>query len=632
MAILERIGSPEDLRRLRMTELETLAKEIREFIIRTLAETGGHLAPNLGTVELTIALHYVFQSPKDKIIWDVGHQCYTHKLLTGRRERFHTIRQHGGLSGFTTRQESVHDPYGAGHGSTSIAAALGFAKARDLRGGKEKVVAIIGDGALTGGMALAALNQAGALGTDMLVVLNDNEMSISPNVGALSGHLARLRAGLVEPAVQRLRRDMARALGGRPLGEAMLEALDRVRDGLKHLVVQGMFFEEMGFTYLGPIDGHDLRDLVSVLREARRLKGPVLLHIVTTKGKGYKPAEEDPTKFHGTRPFDPSNGECEPRQGVTYSEVFGTALAELAERDERIVAVSAAMIPGTGLGAFQKAFPERCFDLGMAEEVAVVFAAGMAAAGLRPVVAIYSTFLQRAFDPIIHDVALQKLPVVFALDRAGLVGDDGPTHHGVFDLSYLRQVPEIVVMAPRDEGELRQMLATAVKHSGPISLRYPRGQGPGRNLDAKLEPLPIGQGEKLREGSDVALVAVGSMVDRALEAAELAAREGIEASVVNARFVKPLDEDLICSVAEETGAVMTVEENTVVGGLGSGVLELLAEHGLQVPVVRCGIADSFVPHGDRQRLLAAQGLDAESLAKQAIAAAQASASSKSKQR
>jgi 1-deoxy-D-xylulose-5-phosphate synthase len=623
MQILDKIDSPKDLRPLTLPELEKLAREIRQYIITTLAETGGHLAPNLGVVELTIALHYVFDSPRDKIIWDVSHQCYTHKLLTGRRGDFPTIRQYGGLSGFASPAESPHDPFGAGHGSTSIAAGLGFAKARDLRGGDEKVIAVIGDGALSGGMALAALNQAGALGADMLVVLNDNEMSISRNVGALSGHLARLRAGLVEPVLDRLRREVARAVQRFPLGDALLDVLDRIRGSLKHLVVSGMLFEEMGFTYLGPIDGHDLADLISVFSEARRLKGPVLVHVVTQKGRGYKPAEDDPTKFHGTRPFDASNGAPLASDSPSFSDVFGQALTDLARQDRRIVAVSAAMIEGTGLRAFQKAFPDRCFDVGMAEEVAVVFAAGLAAAGLRPVVAIYSTFLQRAYDPIIHDVALQKLPVVFALDRAGVVGDDGPTHHGLFDLSYLRQVPNMVCMAPRDEGELRRMLATAFQVGGPASLRYPRGSGPGRGLDAPLVPIEIAKAEQLTEGSDVAILAIGTMVESALAAADLAAKEGVHATVVNARFAKPLDENLICTLAQQCGAFVTVEENVAAGGFGSAVAEFLAARGIRIPITILGVPDLFVPHGDRERLLADIGLDPPAIAQAAISSAAA---------
>ncbi|MBC7288044.1 MAG: 1-deoxy-D-xylulose-5-phosphate synthase [Armatimonadetes bacterium] len=614
MGLLDRINSPKDLKSLTLSQLTELASEVRHRIIETVAHSGGHLAPNLGTVELTIALHYVLDSPRDKIIWDVGHQCYTHKLLTGRRERFHTIRQANGLSGFTSRDESEHDPFGAGHGSTSIAAALGFAKARDMCGRTEKVVAVIGDGALTGGMALAALNQAGAMQADLLVVLNDNEMSIGRNVGALTSHLARLRAALVEPAVRRMRADAARALRRLPLGDAMLQAMDRFRDGLKQLVVPGMLFEEMGFTYLGPIDGHDIGALVGVLEQALRLEGPVLLHVVTVKGKGYKPAEDDPTRFHGTPPFDIRTGRSAPRHGLTYSEVFAETLVQLARRDPRIVAVSAAMLDGTGLTRFREEFPERCFDVGMAEEVAVVFAAGLAAGGYRPVVAIYSTFLQRAYDPIVHDVALQRLPVVFAVDRAGLVGDDGPTHHGAFDLSYLRHIPNVVCMAPRDAGELRRMLATALRWEGPAAVRYPRGLAPGCSLDAEIAPLDVPSSEVLRDGDDVGILAIGTMVDPALQAAELLAREGISAAVINARFAKPLDSATICELADVCSGLVTVEENAAAGGFGSGVLELLAHRGYAVPVEVLGLPDVFVPHGRREELLRRYGLDAEGIA------------------
>jgi 1-deoxy-D-xylulose-5-phosphate synthase len=618
MSLLDCIDSPADLKKLSADQLPVLADEMRLRILDTVSEVGGHLAPNLGVVELTIALHYVYDSPEDKILWDVGHQSYPHKLLTGRRDRFATIRQPGGLSGFTTRTESPHDPYGAGHGSTSIAAALGFARARDLRGTHEKVVAVIGDGSLTGGLALAALNQAGAAQADMLVVLNDNEMSISHNVGALSAYLAGLRVGLVEPAVRWMRDDVGQAIRRFPMGDAVVEAMDRLRNGVKQLLVPGMLFEEMGFTYLGPIDGHNIGDLVAVLKEASRLRGPVLLHVVTKKGRGYKPAEDNPTKFHGTKPFDQANGVALAKGSVTYSHTFGTALVELAKADKRIVAVAAAMIDGTGLVPFRDAFPDRCFDLGMSEEAAVVFAAGLAASGYKPVVAIYSTFLQRAYDPILHDVALQRLPVVFALDRAGLVGDDGPTHHGVFDLSYLRHIPEMVCMAPRDEGDLRRMLATAFSLDGPSSLRYPRGAGSGRGFDEPLVPLEVGRSELLRDGGDVAILAIGPLVEAALEAADLLAARKVEAAVVNARFLRPLDADLIADLAARCRAFVTVEENSSVGGFGAGVLELLAARGLTVPVRVLGLPDAFVPHGDRAALLAEFGLDAAGIADAAV--------------
>ncbi len=610
---LDDINSPADLKKMSAKELRKLAEEVRERIIATTAHTGGHLAPNLGVVELTIALHRVLNSPADKIIWDVGHQCYTHKLLTGRREQFATLRQYGGLSGFVTHTESEHDPFGAGHGSTSISAALGFATARDLRGTDERVVAVIGDGALTGGLAWEALNQAGEQQRNLLVVLNDNEMSISPNVGAISGYLAKLRAS-VHPASQRARRDAMSLLRRVPLGDTMLEAMDRIKESVKQLVVPGMLFEQLSFTYLGPIDGHDLPQLINVLEQALRLEGPVLLHIVTQKGRGYQPAEANPAKFHGVNPFDVNNGEIATGGQPTYSQVLGRTLCELAERDERIVAISAAMVPATGLKAFAEQFPQRCFDVGMTEGHAVTYAAGLAAAGLRPVVAIYSTFLQRAYDQILHDVALQQLPVVFAVDRAGLVGDDGPTHHGVFDLSYLRQIPNMVLMAPSDEAELRQMLATAFAVEGPAALRYPRGTGPGAAVDEPLEPLPVGRAQVLRDGQDVAILAVGSQVGPALAAADQLAEKEIDCGVVNVRFVKPLDEELIMQLATQVGRIVTVEENVVTGGFGAAVAELLSDKGLtETKLVRLGLPDRFIPHGAVELLWHDYGLGTDAI-------------------
>lgn len=613
--LLDRINSPADLKTLSREELKELAQEIRQTIIRTVSCTGGHLAPNLGAVELTLALHRVFDSPRDKLIWDVGHQCYTHKLVTGRRQEFARIRQQGGPSGFPRRCESEHDVFGAGHGSTSISAALGFATARDLRGGKEHVVAVIGDGALTGGMAFEALNHAGSRNIDLIVVLNDNEMSISPSVGAVATYLSRLRAGLVEPTVRRARSDMKRILRRMPGGDTMLLAMDRLRDGMKQLVVPGMLFEQLGFTYLGPIDGHDLPGLLDMLEHAKRLRGPILLHVLTTKGKGYDPAECDPQGFHGTRPFAVEDGTCPANEGPpTYSQVFGETLCSLAEKDPRIVAISAAMVVGTGLQTFQERFPERCFDVGMAEEHAVTFAAALAACGLRPVVAIYSTFLQRSYDQILHDVALQRLPVVFALDRAGLVGDDGPTHHGVFDLSYLRTIPEMVIMAPRDEDQLRHMLATALTCSGPVALRYPRGQGLGRDLTGEPGVIVLGRAEVLREGTDITILAVGAMVAAAEEAAELLAKRGIQATVVDARFVKPIDENTVLACAAR-GPIVTVEENVLAGGFGSAIVELLQDRGVRYPAVRrLGLADRFFEHGDTLVLRGEAGLDAVGIA------------------
>lgn len=611
---LKDITGPQDLRQLTREELVELAAEIRALIIQTVSETGGHLAPNLGAVELTVALHRTFESPQDKIVWDVGHQCYTHKLLTGRQEAFPHIRQAGGPSGFPRRAESEHDAWGAGHGSTSISAALGFATARDLQGGDEHVIAVIGDGALTGGMAFEALNQAGQQNVNLLVVLNDNEMSISPSVGAVAAYLSRVRAG-VEPTVRRARQDMQRLLARMPGGETMLLAMDRLREGMKYLVVPGMLFEQLGFTYLGPIDGHDIPVLLDMLDQAKRLPGPVLLHVLTTKGKGYDPAECDPQAFHGTRPFDIADGSVEPREGPpTYSQVFGDTLCELAAEDSRVVAVSAAMVVGTGLQRFAERYPRRCFDVGMAEEHAVTYAAALAAAGLRPVVAIYSTFMQRAYDQVLHDMCLQELPVVLALDRAGLVGDDGPTHHGVFDLSYLRTIPNLTIMAPADEAELRNMLATALQLDGPVAIRYPRAQGRGADLGAPVQVLPVGLAKVLREGSDLTIVAIGTMVAESLAAAETLAAEGLSAAVVDARFAKPLDEALLLQRAAQ-GPLLTVEENVLSGGFGAAVAELLADRGVcSHSLRRLGLPDRFISHGSRNALWAEVGLDAAGIA------------------
>ncbi len=612
---LEDIRSPRDLKGLRPQELEDLAGQIRERIIETVSRTGGHLASNLGVVELTLALHTVLDSPDDKIIWDVSHQCYTHKLLTGRQGSFAQLRQHLGLAGYARRDESEHDPFGAGHGSTSISAALGFAQARDLRGSSERIVAVIGDGALTGGLAFEGLNAAGHLGAELTVVLNDNEWSIAKNVGALSSHLALLRAN-VTPAYRRAREDLKRMLERLPMGQSMVLAMDRFREGVKGMVIPGMLFEHLGFTYLGPIDGHNMTDLIEILEHALRIPGPVLVHALTHKGQGYRPAEEDPRTFHSASPFDVTTGRSPQQRGApTYTAVFGDALCRLAREDERIVAITAAMLDGTGVESFNRTYARRTFDVGLAEEHAVTFAAGLAAAGMRPVVAVYSTFLQRSYDQIVHDVCLQNLPVVFALDRAGVVGDDGPTHHGGFDIAYLRQIPNMTVMAPRDEGELRDMLTTAVSLGSPASLRYPRGRGMGVDVAREPEVLPVGKAEVMREGGDAAIIAVGTMVYRALEAAEALAGEGIEATVVNARFVKPLDAELFRSLAEATGRVVTVEEGVLAGGFGSAVAELVADAGLAgTRVTRLGIGDEFVPAGDREMLLGEWSLTAEGIA------------------
>ncbi len=621
-SILERISSPEDLKDLTEHDRKHLADEIRAEIIETVSRTGGHLASNLGAVELAIALHTVFDSPRDKIIWDVGHQCYAHKLITGRRESFANLRQGGGLSGFTRRDESEHDSFGAGHASTSISAALGLAKARDLRGGSEHVVAVIGDGAMTGGLALEGLNNAEPLKTNVIVVLNDNRMSISENVGAMSLHLSKLR---MAPLYQRVESRAKETLGRIPGGRAVA----RTAEGLSHGVVRlwgsekGALFEELGFTYVGPIDGHNTEVVMEVLESAKKLQGPLLLHVITKKGKGYEFAENNARAFHGIAGFDVADGSIERANGNTaYTRVFSETLCELAAQDERIVAITAAMPDGTGLAKFAEAYPGRFFDVGIAEEHAVTFAAGLAAGGLRPVVALYSTFLQRAYDQIIHDVCLQNLPVVFAIDRAGIVGEDGPTHHGAFDLCFLRHIPGMVIAAPKDTMELRDLLATALRHDGPIALRYPRGGGPCPYEPCEMQVLSIGQGERLTSGDDVAIIAVGSTVYPSLSAAEVLRGRGIRAEVINARFVKPLDEQLILSVFERGLPVLVVEDNSVAGGFGSAVLELASDAGCRVDrVKRIGIPDSFIEHDSPEALWERLGLTAEGIAEEAEALA-----------
>lgn len=612
--ILDSVNDPSDLKSLNVTQLKELAEEIRTEIIQGIAKTGGHFAPNLGAVEITLALHSVLDSPKDKIIWDVGHQTYPHKLITGRRHRFHTIKQLGGISGYCKRSESPHDHIEAGHGGTSISAAFGMARARDLRGGKETVVAVIGDGSLTTGLAQEALNNAGhARDCNFIVLLNDNGMSIAPNVGALTAYLDKVRA---EPHYLWAKRTAETTLHHLPLGDRILEAIRHVKDGVKQLVIPGMLFEELGFTYLGPVDGHCLETLQETIRQAQRIGGPVLIHAITQKGKGFAPAEADPFKWHATTGFDPATGESKSKAGPpTYSKVFAQTLIKLADRDPRIVGITAAMPDGTGLIDFQKAHPERFFDVTMAEQHAVTFAAGLAAAGMRPVCAIYSTFLQRAYDEIIHDVCIMNFPVVFCMDRGGLVGDDGPTHQGVFDIAYMRSLPNMVAMAPKDEPEFQRMMATALKHNGPIGIRYPRGTGPGHELLENPEPLPIGVAETLREGDDVAIIGYGHGVRPALEAAEILAEEGIQATVINARFVKPLDTELILEAARRCGRVVTVEDGVLMGGFGSAVLEELQDRGCTVPVKRLGLPDRFIEHGKRDLLLEILGLDGPGVAK-----------------
>ena len=616
---------PEDLKNLKIAELEELAAEIRNYMIRTVADTGGHLAPNLGVVELALAPHSTFQSPRDRIIWDVGHQSHPHTLLTGRWDRFPTLRRYRGLSGFPKPAESEHDPFGTGHSSTSISAALGLALARDFYGGNYKVIAVIGDGAFTGGMAYEALNHAGHVKTDLIVILNDNKMSISSNVGAMSDYLGRIRS---DPKYSRLKAEFEQMLNRVPLvGKKMVESAERLRGGLKYLITPGMIFEELGLTYFGPVDGHNIAALKRTLRQAARMKGPVLVHVLTEKGKGYHYAEAAPERFHGIGPFDLDNGlPRSKKKSLTYTEVFGNTMLKLAAENPKIVALTAAMAGGTGLSRFAELYPQRFYDVGIAEQHAAGLAAALAAGGLKPVFAVYSTFLQRAYDQMIHDVCLQKLPVVFAIDRAGIVGEDGETHQGIFDLCYLRSIPGMAVMAPRNEDELQHMLYTALHGApGPSALRYPRDKGEGVALK---EPhlLPWGQGELLREGKDLLIAAAGTVANAALAAAErLFNEEGIDAAVINARFVKPLDEKLILEWAARCGRLLTVEENTLVGGLGSAVLELLSKRGLVLPVRRLGIDDRFVEQGPRSLVLSLYGLDAEGIFREALSLAGAGA-------
>ena len=599
--LLESIGTPADLRSLPTAKLGELAQELRQFLIHSVSTRGGHFAAGLGTVELTIALHYVFNTPYDRLVWDVGHQAYPHKVLTGRRDRLHTIKQHEGLAPFPTRAESDYDTFGVGHSSTSISAALGMAVAAAQRGENRRAVAIIGDGALTAGMAFEALNHAGSLPTDLLIVLNDNDMSISENVGALSNYLARALSGRM---YSHLRESGKKVLRQMP---TVWELARRSEEHLKGMVLPGTLFEEMGFNYIGPIDGHDVKALVSTLRNLQQLRGPQFLHVVTRKGKGYAPAEADPIKWHGPGPFDPASGMIfkEASTGPTYSQIFGKWLCDMAERDPTVVGITPAMREGSGLVEYSKRFPARYYDVAIAEQHAVTFAAGLAAEGLKPVVAIYSTFLQRAYDQLVHDVALQNLPVIFAVDRAGLVGSDGATHQGSYDLTFLRCIPNMVIMAPADENECRQMLYTATTLSSPSAVRYPRGTGCGVAVAAEMTALPVGRAQVRREGrSGLAIFAFGTLVESARNVAER-----LDATLVNMRFVKPLDEKLVMALAARHRAIITIEENAIIGGAGSGVGELLAAEGVQLPLLHIGIPDRFVEHGSRDSCLAAAGLD-----------------------
>ena len=613
--ILEKINSPADIKGLTINELNTLAEEMRELIIATCAKNGGHLAPSLGVVELTIALHRVFASPQDKFVWDVGHQAYAHKLLTGRKDRFATLRTMGGISGFPKRSESPHDVFDVGHASTSISAALGMAVGRDLKRSGNKVIAVIGDGSMTGGLAYEGLNNAGHLNKDLVVILNDNEMSIAENVGAVSTLLSRT---ISSEFVHRIKKDVAVFLEGLDsFGKGMLKIAKKAEESLKGLFTPGMLFEAFGFEYIGPIDGHNIELLMETLENVKRFDDAVLIHVLTKKGKGYHPAEVNPSLFHGVGPFDIATGKVLKGKGgaASYTAVFGEAIKRIAAEDDKVVAITAAMLDGTGLTSFSKEFPNRFFDVGIAEQHAVTFAAGMATEGFRPVVAVYSSFLQRAFDQVFHDVCLQNQPVVFALDRAGVVGSDGPTHHGMFDLSYLRILPNMVLMAPKDENELQHMLQTAIEHDGPIALRYPRGNGYGVPLEQNLKKLPIGKGEIIRNGKDGAILAVGVMVYPALEAANTLSSEGIDLTVMNARFIKPLDRDLIISLACDIGNLFTVEDSALMGGFGTAVLELLEKEGIEgVKVTRFGYPDCFVEQGEQAELRRMFGLDVEGIA------------------
>ncbi|HJV07401.1 MAG TPA: 1-deoxy-D-xylulose-5-phosphate synthase [Chromobacteriaceae bacterium] len=599
--LLETINAPADLRKLPRQDLPKLALELRDFLLQSVSQTGGHLASNLGSIELTIALHYVFNTPDDRLVWDVGHQTYPHKILTGRRERMSTMRQQGGLAGFPKREESEYDTFGVGHSSTSIGAALGMAAAAKQQKLARKCVAIIGDGAMTAGQAFEALNNAGAMDTDLLVILNDNDMSISPNVGALNNYLAKLMSGRFYAA---MKQSSSKVLGMAP---PLKELASKVEEHVKGFLTPGTLFEEFGFNYIGPIDGHDLNVLVDTLKNIKSLKGPQFLHIVTKKGHGYKLAENDPVKYHGVTKFDPASGLTGSKGNgkPQYTQVFGDWICDMAKLDPRLVGITPAMREGSGLVRFEQEHPDRYFDVAIAEQHAVTFAAGLACDGAKPVVAIYSTFLQRAYDQLIHDVALQNLPVVFAIDRAGLVGADGPTHAGAFDLSFLRCIPNMTVMAPSDENECRQMLYTAFTLDSPTAVRYPRGVGPGASIEANMTALPVGKGVVRRQGSKIAILAFGSMVTPSLQAAE-----ALDATVVDMRFVKPLDVELVQRLAESHELIVTVEENVIMGGAGSACLEALQALRLRTPVLQLGLPDSYVEHGDPAQLLADCGLNA----------------------
>ncbi|MGE5474624.1 MAG: 1-deoxy-D-xylulose-5-phosphate synthase [Ignavibacteriales bacterium] len=611
-SILPLINSPADLRGLTIEQLEQLAREIREFLISSVSKTGGHLASNLGVVELTLVLHIVYNTPYDKIVWDVGHQAYIHKILTGRKEKFHTLRQHKGISGFPKISESIHDCFNTGHSSTSISAALGMARARDLKNEKNSVIAVIGDGALTGGMAFEALNDAGNSPNNLIVILNDNEMSIDRNVGGLSSCLNRVRT---EPIYFKVKKDIDILINKIPaIGKQVANTIKKAKGTLKYMMIPGMFFEELGFRYIGPVDGHDIVSLKKVLSKAKEMNGPILIHVLTQKGKGYTPAEESPHIFHGISSFDVETGEIiKGKNSEDYSSVFGEELTRIAEYNQKVVAITAAMPHGTGLSQFAQKYPERFFDVGIAEQHAVTLAAGLATEGLRPVFAVYSSFLQRAYDQIIHDVCLQNLPVVFAIDRAGIVGSDGETHQGIFDLSYLSHIPNMAIMAPKDYEELRQMLRFAVEHKGPIAIRYPRGQEKEVGVK-KFQSIEMGRAELIQKGNDITIAACGRMVNTAVKVAKELVKFGMTADVINLRFVKPLDLKLILTSVEKTKNIVTIEDGMVIGGVGSMILQELNNNGITgVKVKNFGFPDKFVTHGNVGQLDSLYKLDYQSI-------------------
>ncbi len=614
MKYLDTINSPQDLKKIPKEYLPGLASEIRERLLEVVSRTGGHLASNLGVVELTIALHYIFDTPDDLIVWDVGHQAYVHKLLTGRRDTFHTLRQFGGISGFPKTDESIYDSFNVGHSGTSLSAALGMVEARDKLGKSNKVIAVIGDGSMTAGMVFEGLNHTGDLKKDIIVILNDNEMSISRNVGAISSYLSKIITGSLYTKVKQETEFIIKNIPR--IGEPMLKVAKKAEESVKGLVGPGTLFEELGFRYIGPIDGHRFDHLFPTLENIKRLRGPVLVHVVTKKGKDYPPAERDPASFHGIPPFDIKTGQPLKKSVVTtYTKIFSRSLIKLAEKNDKIVAISAAMPEGTGLHSFSDRFPGRFYDVGIAEQHGVTFAAGLAIRGFHPVVAIYSTFLQRSYDQIVHDVCLQNLPVTFAIDRAGIVGEDGPTHHGTFDINYLRHIPNIIIMAPKDEDELQHMLCTSVNYNGPSAVRYPRGSGVGVELKSQFMPIEIGKGEILLEGSDVAIIALGNMVYPAIEAAGILKKNGIDAAVANARFAKPVDEEMILELAYKCGYIVTIEDGALSGGFGSAVLEALEKHGAaDIHVKRIGLPDKFIEHGTIKELHRVYGLDADGIA------------------